>query len=213
MKLHARRTSCNSQKVLWFLGELGLDYEFIATGGDAGGLDTQAYRALNPNGRVPTWQDEHGALWESHAILRYLAAAYAPEVWWSRDAAERGRVERWMDWSQAGFDVAFMTLFWGYWRTPVAERNKRLIELQNERCRSSMAILDGVLKTNTFLAGDSLTLADIPVGSLMYRYVNLDITSELPSNVARWYERLMEREPFRTHVMLPFDDLKGRLAF
>ena len=213
MKLYARRTSSNSQKVLWFLDELGLNYEIVATGGDAGGLDTQAYRALNPNGRVPTWQDEHGALWESHSILRYLAAAYAPEAWWSEDAAERGRVERWMDWSQSGFDIAFMTLFWRYWRTPVAEHNNALIGLQIEKCRSSMLILDGVLKTNKFIAGDHLTLADIPVGSLMYRYVNLDITDELPSNVSQWYERLTEREPFRTHVMLPFDDLKGRLAY
>ena len=106
-----------------------------------------------------------------------------------------------------------MTLFWGYWRTPVEEHNKALIGLQIEKCRSSMLILNGVLKTSKFVAGDHLSLADIPIGALMYRYVNLDITDELPSKVSQWYERLTEREPFRTHVMLPFGDLKGRLAY
>ena len=49
MKLYARKTSSNSQKVLWFLTELGLDYDFVATGGDAGGLGSDAYVAMNPN--------------------------------------------------------------------------------------------------------------------------------------------------------------------
>jgi len=213
MKLYARRTSSNSQKVLWLLGELALDYDFVATGGDAGGLDTPAYCALNPNKRVPTWQDEQGAVWESHTILRYLAAAYAPETWWSEDPAERSRIERWMDWSQSGFDAAFMTLFWGYWRTPAENRNERLIRGQIERCHSAIAILDGVLGASSFVAGDRLTLADIPVGALMYRYANLDVIDGLPCNVSRWYERLTERDAYRDHVMLPFDDLKGRLAY
>jgi glutathione S-transferase len=62
------------------------------------------------------------------------------------------------------------------------------------------------------LAGASLSLADIPVGALMYRYANLDITEELPPNVARWYASLTDREAYQAHIMPPFDDLKGRLA-
>lgn len=213
MKLYARRTSSNCQKVLWFLGELGLDYEFVATGGDAGRLDTQAYRALNPNMRVPTWQNEQGVVWESHTILRYLAAAYAPGTSWSEDAAERSRIERWMDWSQSGFDRDFMQLFWGYWRTPVKDRDERLIRRQVERCRPALAILEDVLKGSKFVAGDHLTLADIPVGALMYRYASLDVTDELPSNVSRWYQRLTEREAYQNHIMMAFGELKGRLAY
>ena len=87
MKLFARRTSSNCQKVLWFLAELGLDYEFVPTGGDAGGLDAPEYRALNPNRRVPTLLDGDLTIWESHTILRYLAAKYGPARFWSSDAA------------------------------------------------------------------------------------------------------------------------------
>ena len=213
LKLYARRTSSNSQKVLWFLGELGLTYQFVATGGDAGGLDTAAYADLNPNRRVPTWQDDNGAVWESHAILRYLAAAYAPRAWWPEAATDRSRIDRWMDWSQSGFETAFMALFWGYWRTPESDRDMTSIRRQIEKCRAALAILDDALGASKFLAGDRLTLADIPVGAMMYRYENLDVTDELPTHVRRWYGQLTEREPYRTHVMLSFDGLKGRLAY
>ena len=105
-----------------------------------------------------------------------------------------------------------MTLLWGYWRTPEADRNDRLNRIQIARCREALSVLDGALEGHDYVASDRLSLADIPLGALMYRYVNLDVTDDLPPNVARWYGRLEEREAYRAHVMLPFDDLKGRLA-
>ena len=118
-----------------------------------------------------------------------------------------------MDWSQCGFDNAFMTLFWGHWRTPEPDRNEAMNRMQIARCRTELAVLDAALEGRDYIAGERLTLADIPVGALMYRYANLDVTHDLPPNVFGWYERLTEREAFRAHVMLPFDDLKGRLAY
>ncbi len=211
MRLYARRTSSNSQKVLWCLGELGLEYEFVPTGGDAGGLRTPEYLAMNPNAAVPTLLDGDLAVWESHAILRYLAAAHAGERYWPEDPAARSRIDRWMDWSQSGFDASFMNLFWGFWRTPEAERREDANRFQVGRCRGYMEILDNVLATRPFVAGEDLTLADIPVGALMYRYANLEVTEALPRHVARWYAMLCEREAYRAQVMLSFDDLKGRL--
>jgi glutathione S-transferase len=212
MKLYARRTSSNSQKVLWFLAELGVDYEFVAAGGDAGGLRTPEYLAMNPNGAVPTLLHGDFAVWESHAILRYLAAGCAPERFWSSDPRARSWIERWMDWSQSQFDSAFMELFWGYWRMPEADRDPAANERQVKRCRRYLKVMDEALTGKTYLVDDQLSLADIAPGALMYRYVNLDITEELPVNVARWYAALSERVPFQTHIMLPFDELKGRLA-
>jgi glutathione S-transferase len=212
MKLYARRTSSNSQKVLWFLGELGLDYEFVATGGDSGGLQDPAYLEMNPNGMVPTLVDGSRIVWESHAILRYLAAAHAPDDFWPNDPGERSEIDRWIDWSQSQFDVSFMSLFWGHWRTPEATRKVKLNAFHAERCHHYLGVLDGQLEKHAYVGGDGLTLADIPAGSLMYRYANLDVTQDMPRNVARWYAALCEREAFQTHVMLRFDELKGRLA-
>lgn len=211
MKLYARRTSSNCQKVLWFLAELELDYAFVATGGDAGGLDDPAYRALNPNGAVPTLMDGDLAVWESHAILRYLAAAHGGEVWWPSDPAARSLLDRWLDWSQSGFDRFFMDLFWGHWRTPEPDRDVERNRWLARRAAHCLGTLDGVLAERRYVAGNTFSVADVPVGALMYRYANLDATADLPLHVARWYDALAERKPFQTHVMLPFEELRGRL--
>ncbi len=76
LKVWGRRNSFNVQKVLWLIGELGLAHEHIPAGGDFGRLDEPSFRALNPHGRVPVIEDGDLAVWESHAILRYLAARY-----------------------------------------------------------------------------------------------------------------------------------------
>ncbi|HJN53122.1 MAG: glutathione S-transferase family protein [Pseudomonadales bacterium] len=213
MKLYARRSSSNSQKVLWFLGELELEYEFIDTGGAAGGLDAPEYLAMNPNGTVPLILDDDLPVWESHSILRYLAATYGAKKYWPQDPVARSRMDRWMDWSQAQFDAAFMGLFWGYYRTPQERRNAAENQRRVSQCQRLTHILDGQLSEFDYVAGNELTLADIPAGALMYRYVHLDVTGDLPENVAAWYERLSERVAFQDHIMRPFDELKGRLAY
>ncbi|UXN73005.1 glutathione S-transferase N-terminal domain-containing protein [Devosia sp. A8/3-2] len=76
LTLWGRKNSCNVQKTLWTIEELGLPYRHEPVGGSYGGLDNPAYRALNPNGVVPTLQDGDLTVWESHATVRYLAAAY-----------------------------------------------------------------------------------------------------------------------------------------
>src|SRR5262245_29175994 len=119
LKVWGRRNSFNVQKVLWLVGELGLAHEHIPAGGSFGRLDEPSFRALNPHGRVPVIEDGDLAVWESHAILRYLAARYDRSGLWSADPAARARVDAWMDWSQATLQPDFlMGIFWGYYRTP-----------------------------------------------------------------------------------------------
>lgn len=79
--IRVRRNSSNVRKVLWCAEEAGVAYTSIEAGGAFGGNDTPAYRALNPNGVVPTLQDGALVLWESNAIVRYLAAQYAPALY------------------------------------------------------------------------------------------------------------------------------------
>ncbi len=115
LKVWGRRNSFNVQKVLWLIGELGLAHEHIPAGGDFRRLNELSFRALNPHGRVPVIEDGDLAVWESHAILRYLAARYDQSGLWSADPAERARVDSWMDWSQATLQPDFlMGIFWGF---------------------------------------------------------------------------------------------------
>ena len=97
LRIWGRRNSINVQKVLWCCGELGLDYERIDAGGVFGLTRDPEYLALNPNGLVPTISDDGFVLWESNAIVRYLAARHGSGTLWPEDLRERADAERWMD--------------------------------------------------------------------------------------------------------------------
>ena len=213
LKVWGRRSSFNVQKVLWLVGELGLAHEHVPAGGSFGRLDEPAFRAMNPHGHVPVLQDGALAIWESHTILRYLAACHDDGGFWASTPGERARIEGWMDWSQTSLQPDFlMGVFWGYYRTPDAQRDWPAINRSLERCAEHFGLLDRVLADRPFLMGERLTLADIPTGTSLYRYYELDIARPRLPHVEAWYARLQARAPYREHVMLPFGELKGRLA-
>lgn len=223
LTIYGRRNSANVQKVMWLAGELGLAHEHVPLGGAFGGVDTPEHRARNPQGKVPAIDDGGVVVWESHAILRYLAARYGAERFWPQSPAQRARFEPWMDWSQCTFQPDFLNgVFWGYFRTPEPQRDHAAIRSAIARCAADLQLLEAALAKQPFLAGAELSLADIPVGALMFRYFTLDI--DLPKeravawrpalpNVEAWYRRLCDRAAYREHVMVPYDDMFGRLAF
>lgn len=214
LMVYGRKSSFNLQKVMWLVGELGLAHAHVQLGGDFGGLDTPEFRAMNPHGKVPVIDDGGTVVWESHAILRYLAARYGAPRFWSDDPARRSDADRWMDWSQAALQPDFlMGVFWGWYRTPEAQRDMRAVEARIQRCAEHMRLLDRMLEGRRFLLGDELSLADIPAGTNLYRYFDIDIPRPPVPNVARWYRLLAERPAYREHVMVPFGELYGRLAF
>jgi glutathione S-transferase len=94
LTVYGRKSSFNVQKVMWLIGELGVVHEHIELGGAYGGLEAPEFRAMNPHGRVPVVDDNGTIVWESHAILRYLAARYGRAQFWSEDAAQRSLSDR-----------------------------------------------------------------------------------------------------------------------
>lgn len=209
-----RRSSFNFQKVMWLVGELGLPHRHTPAGGEFGGLGTPEFKAMNPVGRIPVIDDDGTIVWESHAILRYLAARHRAGQFWSADAAERSQADRWMDWSQTALQPDFMGgVFWSFYRTPEPQRNWPAIHDKIACCSRHFQLLDQVLADRLFLCGDSLSLADIPAGTSLFRYFGLDIERPSIPNVEAWYRRLQDRPAYRAHVMIPFEDLRGRLDY
>ena len=214
LKVWGRRNSQNVQKVMWLVGELGLPHEHIPAGGPFGRLTDPEFGALNPNRLVPVIEDNGASVWESHAIVRYLAAQYGGPRYWPEEARERSEFDRWMDWGQALWQPAFLTgVFWGFYRTPEPQRDGKAIDRSVARCSELMRIVDRALEDRTYLAGDHFTIGDIPLGATLYRYFELEIDRPSLPRVEAWYDRLKSRAAYREHVMIPFDDLKGRLAF
>jgi glutathione S-transferase len=214
LKVWGRRSSFNVQKVLWLIGELGLPYEHVAVGGEFGGLTEPGFLALNPHGRIPVLEDGDVPIWESHAILRYIAARYGRSAFWNEDPSLRAPIDAWMDWAQTALLPAFLGgVFWGYFRTPDTQRDWPAIRASIAQCGRLFGLLDQVLAGSDFLAGAALTLADIPAGASLYRYFALDIERPALANVEAWRRRLEDRGADREHVMIPFDEMRGRLAY
>ncbi|MBP2231895.1 glutathione S-transferase [Azospirillum agricola] len=188
-----RRSAFNVQKVLWLVGELGLEHRRIDVGGPFGGLDDPEFLARNPNGRIPVIEDGGTVVWESHSILRYLAARHAPGRFWPEDPAARSRADRWTDWALSSLQPAFVDLFRGYYRTPDDQRDWAAIRGALERTARLYGLLDRHLADRPYLAGDEFTIADIPAGASLFRYFALDLDRPALPNVEAWHRRLAER--------------------
>ena len=213
MRLWGRRSSFNVQKVLWCLAELGLEFEHKQVGGAHGGLDNDCFRSLNPLGKVPVLEDGDVVIWESHAIIRYLAASYSAGNFWPYSPVERSWIDRWMDWSQTALQPDFMSLFWGFYRTPADQRDTAAIQVAVSACQARYVQLAEQLRSRKYLAGNNFTFADIPAGTSLYRYFEMGVDVERPPEVEAWYARLRERPAFAENIMVPFSELKGREEF
>lgn len=212
LKIWGRKNSLNVQKAMWAVGELGLAHERIDAGGPFGGLNTAEFAALNPNRRVPVIDDDGVVIWESHSIVRYLAARYGSGSLWAEEPAARSLADRWIDWTLADLQPAFIGgVFWTFYRTPEAQRNRSAIERGIAQSAELFGLLDRHLADKPFLAGDFFTMGDIPAGTQLYRYFTLEIERPSLPHVEAWYERLKERPAYREHVMVPYDDLRGKL--
>jgi glutathione S-transferase len=203
LKIWGRANSVNVQKVLWACDELGLAFERTDAGGAFGIVDTPEYRRLNPNGRVPTLVDGDFVLWESNAIIRYLALKAGDTAVYPQDIRDRARVERWLDWSLASLQPAERPMFWGMVRTPPERRNLPEIEASRAASAALWAILDEHLADREFVEAGCFTLADVVLGAYAHRWYAIPgIERPEFSNLARWYERLGRRPAYAQHVAI-----------
>ena len=200
LKVWGRNTSGNVQKVMWAIGELGLACERIDIGGPFGKNNEPEYLALNPNGLVPTLEEDDGfVLWESNAIVRYLAAKHGTLE--PADLRERAQASKWMDWQISVLGPAIVPLFWGLVRTPPEQRDHAAIAAGRKRSEEALFLLDRELAKTRFLAGDDFSMGDIPVAVFAYRYLRLVSDGPPMPNLARWYDEIRQRPAFDAHVL------------
>ena len=200
VKIWGRRNSSNVQKTMWAVGELAIAYDRTDIGMEFGGNDTPAYRGMNPNGLVPTIQDGDFILWESNTIIRYLAARYGPGKLEPVDLRSRAIASQWMDWQVSVFQPAFTNVFWGLVRTPPDQRDPTVIAKSKAKSIDAAQILDAALERNAYLAGNSFSMGDIPMGVFIYRFRALIPDRPPLPNLDRWYAAIEKRAAFREHV-------------
>ncbi len=127
LQIWGRPTSINVQKVMWTVGELGLEHVRHDAGGQSGGLDTEEFARLNPHRRIPVIDDDGTVVWESNAIVRYLAAKYGAGGLWPEDPAERATADAWMEWSATTLQRPVLVAFNGMMRTRPRNQNVKVI--------------------------------------------------------------------------------------
>ncbi len=211
LKVWGRKSSSNVQALMWCIGELDLACERVDAGLTYGVVDTPEYRAMNPNGTVPTLQDgDSPPLWETGAILRYLANAYAPDSFWPADPVARADVDRWAEWSKINIALGFtVPVFWQVVRTPPSKQDPAVVERGLRTLDKYLSIAEGRLAQFPYLVGKDFTLADIQFGHCLFRYFDIDIERTEHPNVRRYYEALSDRPPFWEHVMVSYDELRA----
>lgn len=197
LKIWGRADAPNVRKVLWGCEELGLSYERIDLGGPFGGGDDPDYRKKNPNGLVPTLEDDGFVLWESHAILRYLAAKAGGETLYPSELRRRGVVDQWLDWQavhQAHAVRALVKLLLG---PGAARADPAEVEAARRAAEPLFALLNRRLLSSAHVAGDDFTLADIPNAIGARRWLTLPIERPALPALQDWLGQLSERPAFR----------------
>ena len=194
LKIWGRLTSVNVQKVVWCADELGLDYERIEAGGKYGIVNTPEYLAMNPNGLIPVIDHDGFVLWESNAIVRYLAARYGEGALWPTNLHVRADADRWMDWQAVSLNPSIGPAFIQLIRTAPDKRDAVVIEKARVDVEKKLAVLDAQLSTREYVTGSTFTMGDIPVACSVYRWYKLPLAHETHTHVERWYAALCARK-------------------
>lgn len=191
LRILGKASSINVRKVLWLCDEIGLPYERRDEGPEL---------AQNPNGLVPVIVDGDFVLWESHTILRYLVGRYGSPALLPQEPRRRAEVEQWIDWQATDLNSSWRYVFMTLVRRDPTYDDPRQIVASTTNWNRMMSILDARLAaTQAFVAGADFTLADIPVGLSVNRWLMTPLERPVLPAVLVYYERLSARAAFLKH--------------
>jgi glutathione S-transferase len=197
LKIWGRKNSINVQKVLWCCAELNLKYDRVDAGMQFGVNNTPEYLAMNPNGLVPTINDDGFILWESHAIVRYLACKHGTGALWPTDDKVCADADRWMDWYNTTLWLDLRPVFWNLVRVPPEKRDMKLVEESRKKLAANFSIVNKQLAGRNYIAGSALTMGDIPMGVALHRWFTLPLERPKHADLEAYYERLKQRSGYK----------------
>jgi glutathione S-transferase len=148
---------------------------------------------------VPTIEDDGLILWESNAILMWLALRHAPDRL-SGDAQQLARAVQWMTWTNGRVEPLLHTLVMELVRLPEARRDPAKVEQTRIATVEVFGMLEAHLANQPYVAGNRFTLGDIPTGAAVYRWLVFDLQRPPMPKMAAWQARLAEHRGFRLHV-------------
>ena len=212
LTVYGRATSSNVQAVMWCIAELGLEVKRLDYGHVYGGLDTTEFGTMNPHRVVPVVVDGNGPpIWESAAIIRYLATQYGDETFWPRDPARRAEVDMWAEWSKLSLATSYTApIFWPLVRRRASERDEVALAVAIQKMNGLIVRLNDRLNASPWIGGDHFSPADIMAGHVLYRYFTVPMERADAPAVTAYYARLQDRPAYREHVMVSYDPLRPK---
>jgi glutathione S-transferase len=204
IEVWGRRSSSNVQKVVWALDELGLEFNRHTVGGSFGGNREPEYLKMNPNGLVPVLRDGEITMFESNAIVRYLAARHGEGTLRPKDTKGLAAAEQWMEWQNLNVAMPISTIFMNEVRFTKMQRDPNKIAAAEANLAKVLPIADHALASSQWFAGDSFSYGDVVMGVLYWRYFKIGgKTIDLP-NIRRWFEALQQRPAYKKWIMADF---------
>ncbi|MBA2965434.1 MULTISPECIES: glutathione S-transferase family protein [Ramlibacter] len=203
IRVWGRITSINVRKVVLTLQLLDLPFERTDAGSEFGIVRTPEYLARNPNALVPLLEDDGFELWESNVIVRYLCARHADGLLYPRDLRVRFDAERWMDWQQTTLNKAGREAFLQLVRTAPAQRRQEVVDASVAATEPLWDLLEAHLQRRAFMAGDALTMADIPIACELHRWRGLPLAWRARPHLDTWWARMTALPAARGVLDLP----------
>ena len=203
LTIWGRDTSSNVQKVLWVCEELNVQYNRIDAGGHFGGLTDKKFLEINPNSKIPVIKDKEFILYESHAIIKYIASKYNKNNFLPSDLVKVAISDQWIDWVHTELGNNMIPILIGLIRTPEKNRDMKKINDSIQKSEKSWSILNDHLENRRWIGGENFSLADIPAGVWIWRREELPIEKKSLSNIKRWFNDLKKLDSFQKIVMKP----------
>ena len=184
MKLYTNLFSPNARKVHAVAHELGIELETQTVDLRAGEQRTPEYLALNPNGKVPTLVDGDTVLWESNAIMCYLAGKGDTDLW--PKSAKLYDILRWMFWESNHLTNALNRLFFQKFFNR-DNPDQQIIERATKDFHKYATVLDCNMADKKYVTGDTLTLADFSIGVCFCYAIPLELPLDGLDNIDTWW--------------------------
>jgi glutathione S-transferase len=158
---------------------------------------------MNPNGLVPTINDDGLILWDSHAIVRHLSRKHGKGTLWPSDEKVLADADRWMEWYSTTLWHNLRPVFWNLVRVEPDKRDMNAVEEGRKKMADNLKMVESNLAGRQFVAGNAFTMGDIPMGVALHRWFLLPIERPDYPRLAAYYERLKQRAGFAQHCAAP----------
>jgi len=191
LKLYGTSKS-RSVRSLWAIEELGLKYEHVPTNQPQ--AKTPEHLKINPNGHIPAIDDDGTIIWESMAINLYLAEKYGKGSLWPASVEDHGHTYKWSFFGMTELEGHLLTLLTQRIFLPADQRDEKVAARAIESLKAPLAVLEGALKGREYLLGNSFTIADLNVASVLSWALLIKLDLSATPTAGAWLQKCLGRD-------------------